>query len=1014
MVATRSKEGKIISFSFRFLWGSWLRVFLQIFLVLFWLFLPSLASGAEEASSLPFETLYRWEPLSKGASLYPTSGPFRDEKLLAFSVRERVLVAVDLASGRVLFEKEYPEKCVVHGVRKGYVFFYLGSATRVFALAPRSGREFSFPGKLVLITEGGFLVTEDRKMVKVFNPETGKCLFTQGAQTSSHPVFAIGNRIFLPTRDKGNNFAGYVAFSAQDRGVSPCPSLGRGSYTFYRPGQGTFPQYTYPDAPLPVLHWEERDAGGSLELLDTEGKTLWKIPLSSLGVGTPAPSPLVLFDRFGEKMLLAIAEESAPGEKTPFAVFVVDYEGNATLLGRFKPHLAKIFGAFLADTSVAVLVEETPDTITLQIFSSQGEFLRKITLAPNLPSTFWPHFVEGRELLLFRRELFLRYQLPEGEITGVYAFGEGFEPDLSYPSSVITHAGKVFTFLSNRFNIEGGIEKPSLVCFDVTGESWPLPVELVSVSPHGAHLYQVFEDLATELRFRTPPGLEAALRVTAGEGPVQKREKATYEWYTPTLPEGNPREVALFASLGPAQRTFPMEVVPFPNPLTLEVETWYEGEYLVASWILRNSSFADISDLSFELTEMKNLSFSHGDPFPERIGKGERLSGKLSFTVRITAENPDVSPHFRGYDLPLKGILRVSSSRGVAEAPFGKLLPVQPRYAFLLGIYDPAGGKLLSASEVAQYLRIEDQEGRDITPELTMKAEGTSRVLLVGNIAPGVPGKPLKLRLIWETPMRVFPVQVGSILREGKLEPQFANVFAPKLRTEGVIEIFFPENTPKDQDVFRYNPQYYELRLPENQPPRADFVLGDDEMSHFRITTFDASPSSDPDGVITDYWWWSGGSAFPDTHALKLTHVFNASGIIPVTLEVQDDRKTTSRIIREVAVDTTRDIGGRHVTIPPAFVRPPKVSYEVEVLTGDCEGAGTDARVFLALYEKQERQGVVYGSGVMELTSPLNPFERGKRTASFLREGKSKTSITSPSSTITPATALGGTWWVLR
>ena len=157
-----------------------------------------------------------------------------------------------------------------------------------------------------------------------------------------------------------------------------------------------------------------------------------------------------------------------------------------------------------------------------------------------------------------------------------------------------------------------------------------------------------------------------------------------------------------------------------------------------------------------------------------------------------------------------------------------------------------------------------------------------------------------------------------------------------------------------------------------------------------------------------------GGSAFPDTHALKLTHVFNASGIIPVTLEVQDDRKTTSRITREVAVDATRDIGGRNVTIPPAFVQPPKVSYEVEVLTGDCEGAGTDAWVFLALYEKKERQGVVYGSGVMELTSPLNPFERGKRTASFLREGKSKTSITSPSSTITPATALGGTWWVLR
>jgi hypothetical protein len=474
----------------------------------------------------------------------------------------------------------------------------------------------------------------------------------------------------------------------------PCPSLARGSYTFYRPGQGTFPQYAYPDAPLPVLHWEERDAGGALELLDTEGKTLWKIPLTSLGIAAQeaAKPPLFLFDRLGEKMLLAIAEESDPGEKNAFCGFRGGLRGERHLFGKVQTPFSENFRGLSRRYLGGGYRGGNPGYHRPSDFLFPGEFLRKITLAPNLPSAFWPRFVEGGELLLFRKELFLRYQLPEGEITGVYAFGEGFEPDLSRSSSVITHAGKAFAFFANRLNIEGGIEQPSLLCFDVTGESWPLPMELVSVSPHGEHLYQVFEDLPTELRFRTPQGLEATLQVTAGEGTLRKMPEATYEWHTPLLPEKSPKEVALLAFLGPAQRTFPMEVVPFPNPLTLEVETWYEGEYLVASWILRNSSFADISDLSFELTEMQNLTFSHGDPFPERIGKGERLSGKLSFTVRVTAENPDVSPHFRGYDLPLKGILRVSSSRGVAEAPFGKLLPVQPRYAFLLGIYDPAGG----------------------------------------------------------------------------------------------------------------------------------------------------------------------------------------------------------------------------------------------------------------------------------------------------------------------------------
>jgi len=69
-------------------------------------------SAPLSASSPPFETIYQWEPLSvsegvnrlvAGASIYPRSGPFRDEKLLAFSVRERVLVAGKRKRGQILY-----------------------------------------------------------------------------------------------------------------------------------------------------------------------------------------------------------------------------------------------------------------------------------------------------------------------------------------------------------------------------------------------------------------------------------------------------------------------------------------------------------------------------------------------------------------------------------------------------------------------------------------------------------------------------------------------------------------------------------------------------------------------------------------------------------------------------------------------------------------------------------------------------------------------------------------------
>lgn len=88
-----------------------------------------------------------------------------------------------------------------------------------------------------------------------------------------------------------------------------------------------------------------------------------------------------------------------------------------------------------------------------------------------------------------------------------------------------------------------------------------------------------------------------------------------------------------------------------------------------------------------------------------------------------------------------------------------------------------------------------------------------------------------------------------------------------------------------------------------------------------------------------------------------------------------DNRLRETKVTKEVAMDQERTIGGKRVTIPPAFVRQNSTTYEVEVLTGDTNAAGTDARVFLSLYEPKEQEGVVYGSGVLLLSQMGNPFE---------------------------------------
>jgi len=973
----------------------------RLFVFIFFLFSIIIFSfqAKELTPSFPlFRSLYQWEPLKESegfnrviakASIYPTTGPFQDGNIMAFSVRERTLVVVNLDNGKVILEKVYPEKCIVHAVRNGYIFYYVGQPNQTLVLSVAKNQEIYYPGRLALVTEKGFLVTEERGTLHVYDLNTKDCLFSQPGQTSSHPVLALGDLILLPTRDSRHNFAGYIAFSSEKGKSSRFNYLDQDNLHFPEYSGHSWPErFRFPRGPLPILHQEGKDT--FLELIDLEGQVLWRKSLASFNVEVASrlsPSPLSVFDYTGEKILIAVEGiMSADKVRGSFHFFIIDYKGKCIRLGAFSAHLAnKIFGAFIEDGSVAIIEGSAPDTVIFHVFSADGRLLHEGNLWPNLSSPWWSRVVEGKELLLFRSQIFLRYSLPRGELIGVYPFPEGFDPYLDKSISVIVHKGKAFPFLANQLGKSGGIEKPSLVSFSLFEESWPLPVELVSVSPHGGTLYEVFEDRPTELRFRTLSSLESALQVAVGEGSITRMAKeTTFQWQTPALSQGKPKKVDLVASLGPARRVFPMTVVPLANPLILEVEEWYEGQYLVVSWTLRNSSPANISNLSFNF-ETTNLEFSHGNPSPESlkiIKEGETLYGKLYF--KRLFEGMKVTPHWNGYNVAVSGKLRVGFSRGEVEASFGSPFDIPPVYAFKLGIHDPVVKRLLAVDTIQPYLRILSEGGEDITQKLRIQKFSDS-LLLVGNIAPGIPGSPLRLRVVWETPLRSFKVQEGTSWREGKIEPQFETLLAPPLRAEGVVEVFFPENSAWEFGRWKYDPRYYELRLPDNASPQADFVFSTDEMHYFRNTIFDASPSKDPDGVIVDYWWWSQKPVFPDTHAKKFTHAFSSPEVISVTLQVTDDRGETARKTSEVAVDATRTIGGRSVTMPPAFVRSKEVKYEVEVLTGDYEGAGTDAHVFLALYEKPEREGVVYGSGVMELASPLNLFERGEKNLFWVR-----------------------------
>ncbi|WP_196466444.1 PKD domain-containing protein [Planomonospora sp. ID91781] len=81
-----------------------------------------------------------------------------------------------------------------------------------------------------------------------------------------------------------------------------------------------------------------------------------------------------------------------------------------------------------------------------------------------------------------------------------------------------------------------------------------------------------------------------------------------------------------------------------------------------------------------------------------------------------------------------------------------------------------------------------------------------------------------------------------------------------------------------------------------NQPPVADFAATCDQLA----CTFDANPSSDPDGSVTAYAWEFGDGA--TATGVTASHAYAAAGAYPVKLSVTDDRGVTVSVTKNISV----------------------------------------------------------------------------------------------------------------
>jgi len=164
--------------------------------------------------------------------------------------------------------------------------------------------------------------------------------------------------------------------------------------------------------------------------------------------------------------------------------------------------------------------------------------------------------------------------------------------------------------------------------------------------------------------------------------------------------------------------------------------------------------------------------------------------------------------------------------------------------------------------------------------------------------------------------------------------------------------------------------------------PVANFKLLDPSPQWDTKVRFDASLSSDPDGSIVSYQWDFGDGTTGE--GINVSHEFKyESRNFDVTLTVTDNQNLSSSKTIKVSYgwilsyENKGDIG-----IPAALIGDNNlVNYLVTVITGDCNDAGTNSQVFIALYGPEKEHGR-YGSKEIQLWSfedYLGDFEKGNK-----------------------------------
>jgi len=930
----------------------WLAVLL-LFLCLF----PGPLSG--ESGSFQSLHLNRSVPLSPADSASVTVR--RSGDILAVRTNDDRFLVYDLAVDQELFRINSGFTAPVFEIFGDFILFTPAGESDMTLLNARTGAQRVLPYRFLRrLTEDGVVLARSGHLLDL---PSGTVLF-QRETITNHRVFAVGDRLFFPKADSRRNYAGYDVLSTGGDLFFSLDDTPSHTLNFHEDAASTRP-FRPLSFPVPLVKWS--GASPSLVFLSDQGNFFAEYDLVEEGISVRklhSPSCLQILDQMDGKYLLSLrgerlAEQGYSGDS--FTYLLTTPSGEVTVLVKNSRHFS---GWFAPGGEIVLGDRGRPGALRRYsaLGAPEGEFVLDAC------RTRFGFFVSESEMLFpadFFPHTFVKVDIDTGACTGMYPFPPGMT--MHFADSFFRD-GEIYSFSSSRPSIDTPLNGANLVRFDAAGQGW-LDIAMAPLDPHAGSPMSTFERTEVVVRFLHEYGRSFGkqLHVTFGGGTVRSAdpEGGRYVWETPPTGGAEIVVVPVEVRLGPVSRVFETTLYRLRNPLRLTVTKRMETDRngyikLFADWEATNPAPYDLKDLAWSFSGT-NLKLPSVSGLPRSMRAGETRSGSVE--LDLLYEGMEGEPSVRGYSVEGRGSLSVTAGRG--DPVSGEITHsffVPKAYGFQLLLFDPELNRHVPAEHHLRGLRVFDEDGNDITSLLTYSRRSTFDLLT--GVAAGLPGKPVRLRV------RVH-------------------------EEESPVDVQFADNThPKETHPWNVPWPVARITLGPNKPPVADFRILPQDPKWSPETVLDASPSYDPDGIITRYSWTLVAGTPPDPrNDSVIAHRFPTGGIRSVTLSLTDNKGATSSVTKRVYASKPLTVRGEEFAAQSVFVKAPAASYEVTVRTGDRRKSGTDAGVFFALFGPADAHGTPTGSGEIHLfpgsyiqSTSTDPFEKGRTDVFTIQE----------------------------